>query len=196
MRIARQQSWLFVASAGLPTNEHLPVIEGRLRPVSVLVERALCLNVLAAVSYGFAVADAKKWLEKESLLFALSPKERAFVGGNTSDPNWIRAYPEALFALAWLLGVYHSLSPESQCPQNLVTLFPNLKGGIDSHSFRERVRAVSEQQALEMLDLFYCTHWATRETGAYERFPGLELRRYALEWSLTTGGWDDVSLDT
>jgi len=198
MTASRQKALVLAASLGLPVNSRLPAVGGHLRPSSAIIERALCLNVVAAVSYGLPSQAGRKWVESEGLWLSLTPAEREFLAGAASGASVFRRSVHSLYALAWLLGLEPSLSPISTVPQDFYKALPDLKSGEPSRRFRARVHCVTEGEALEALDIFYCVHWGVREAGlsSAARFDGLEERRHALEWALSTETWDEVSLDT
>ncbi|CAN7739198.1 DUF4272 domain-containing protein [Variovorax sp. LjRoot290] len=196
MKASRQKALAFAASLGIPVGRHLPAVGGRLREPSALVERALCLTAVAAVSFGLPAQTGRKWIEREGLWFAMTPAERALLAAPASTAPTFRTSVHSLCAFAWLLGLEPALSPISPLPGNLVKLLPNLKSDEPSERFRSNVQCVTEADALGMLDMFYCVHWGAREARAAVRFDGLEERRRALEWSLSTQRWDEVSLDT
>ncbi|WP_431273465.1 DUF4272 domain-containing protein [Variovorax ureilyticus] len=196
MEASRQKALALAASLGLPVGRHLPPVGGRLRPPTALLERALCLNVVAAVSFGLPSQTGRRWVEREGLWFGLTSAERKLLAGPALAASTFRGSVHSLCAFAWLLGLEPLLSPISPIPGDLVKLLPDLKSNESSERFRSKVRCVTEADALAMLDVFYCVHWGVRETGSSVRFEGLEERRRALEWSLSTQRWDEVSLDT
>lgn len=186
-------------SLGLPVNNRLPPVDGRLRPLSAIIERALCLNVVAAVSYGLLWQAGRKWVEREGLWLSLTPAEREFLTGPGLNATNFRGAVQSLYALAWVLGLATPLSPTSPVPQDFYKVLPDLKSGESSERFRARVHGITESEALGALDIFYCVHWGVREagfSGSPARFEGLDERRHALEWAMSTVAWDEVSLDT
>lgn len=89
------------------------------------------------------------------------------------------------------------------CPDDLVTMLPNLRTADSSSSFRSRAQRRSIEELLAASDLAYCLHCALtnavlRGEQPPGRVPGWVIieRRRALEWALSDEDWDEVPLDT
>ena len=106
---------------------------------------------------------------------------------------------DALYGLAWLLGLVDHLDPSLPCPDDLAALFPDLHGGESYASWQTRTLPTLREpdEAAALLDLYYCLSWVDRDDVA------IRHRRWALEWAVIfTGpyhgvsppGWADIDL--
>lgn len=199
----REHSRKVSQSLGLPFNERLPELEPslRLRDKSSIATRALALQVAVACSYGYASSEGVEWLRNHHLTSSLSEAERAFLEDKRGDKLRFQPQVECLFAFAWVLGLTSPLDWKSPPPENLVSLYPNLKTKESPQRFLESIRVRSEIEVLAAVDTSYCVHWGCRQVLLDGRSPPLQVaaienRRRALEWSVGTENWDDLSLDT
>ena len=150
MKASRQKALTYAGTLGIPVGRHLPPVGGHLRSPSALVERALCLNAVAAVSFGLPVQTGRKWIEREGLWFALTPAERTLLAGQGPAHPTFRKSVQSLCAFAWLLGLEPVLSPISPIPADLVKMLPDLKSDEPCERFRSEVHCVTEAEALGM----------------------------------------------
>jgi len=196
----REQIWRQCAELGLPTNSNLPALESnfRLRSKQEIAHRAMALLGVVASSYGFPPAEAKSWLEANSLTVCLTPEESSALSGG-KDLRSFQWGVHSLYAFAWVLGYIKNFSVTSEIPDHLVSVFPDLKkrepgiGFVESASLRPVGEVVLE------LDRAYCVHWALAENGLRgikPKYEGVPERRLALEWCLSDESWGEISLDT
>ncbi len=190
---------------GFSRADILPVLDEALviRPVEEIVDRALVLSVVVAVSYGFPRNKASSWLEKENLISSLSGLESEFVHSNSPLSKMFQVQVEGLCAFAWSLGYLPNLDFSVASPHHLVSVFPDFKVLESTRRFREKARLLPVGDMVSALDLAYCLHWGVshaRIGGGV--VPGkvpphvIVERRRALEWMFSAVDWDDISLDT
>src|SRR5690348_11400395 len=82
-----------------------------LRPLPELENRAAVLNVVLARSFGMPSKLAVQWLLDAHLIEQLTRPEWQFVAVGEGDPQTFALHLEALYALAWLLGIAKVLDP-------------------------------------------------------------------------------------
>ncbi|WP_165840744.1 DUF4272 domain-containing protein [Pseudomonas sp. SDI] len=190
---------------GFPRADILPILDEELviRPVEEIIDRALVLSVVVAVSYGFPRNKALSWLEKESLTDSLSSLELKFVKSSSQLSQVFQVQVEALCAFAWGLGYLPTLDFSAASPNHLVSVFPDFKVLESARRFREKARLLPVSDMVSALDLAYCLHWGishARLGGGI--VPGkvpphvIVERHRALEWMFSSVDWDDISLDT
>jgi hypothetical protein len=182
-----------------------------LRPRGDLEARAAVLNVVLARCFGMPPELAMSWLLGCHLVDAVTPPEWHFVVSGQGDHRSFALHLEALFALAWLLGLVKNLDPIAPPDDRLVDLFPDLPEGETFARWRSRTLSAPREprDAAAMLDLYYCLDWSylalERRRGP---LPGpidsnaIGQRRWALEWGVVfygpyhapPGGWEEVDL--
>ncbi len=184
-----------------------------LRPLVELEGRTAILNVVLARCFGMSGEAAMAWLLEAHLLESLSKPEWSFVASNEGDQRSFALHLEALYALAWLLGLVPHLDPSEPAPDGLVAQLPHLPSKETFTDWRSRTipSARSAAEAAIVLDLFYCLDWAYLEAERRRlRLPGLidsnaiGQRRWALEWAVILRGphqgppvgWEEVDLST
>jgi hypothetical protein len=156
---------------------------------------------------------AMAWLLDAHLLDSLTKPEWSFVASGEGDQRSFALHLEALYALAWLLGLVAHLDPTEPAPDGLVAQLPHLPSREAFSDWTTRtipsVRSASE--AAIVLDLFCCLDWSYLEAERRRlRLPGLidsnaiGQRRWALEWAVVRRGpyqapprgWEEVDLST
>jgi hypothetical protein len=120
---------------------------------------------------------------------------------------------EAVFALAWVLGIALDLDPLLPSPQGLMERLPDLPGGETYAGWRSRTLTAPREprEVAALLDLYYCLDWAYLAAERdHAGLPGeldsnaIGQRRWALEWVVVfTGpyhdeppGWEGIDLST
>lgn len=170
----RSESVLEVARLGYRAPPpHLPVVFDRtdgysLRPVHEVIERMAVLNVAVALSYGMPMSLASTWLSVSELNQCLAPSERALLEGTGGqDPNDIQIQVEALWALAWTIGIVKELDASQMCGNDLVHLMPDLKSGEPLSAWQQRLKPSlrNSDEVIRQLDLHYCITWALAEVN-------------------------------
>lgn len=192
---------------GYAINRNLPSIDPprSRRSVDEVADRLCSLHVVVSCAYGFQRAAAWSWLQREDLVGALSPCERAYLEC-MEDPESdarLKWQVEALWALSWAAGVQDELDFALHCADDLVHRLPDLRTGAPTAPFRASLALRRPKELLRAADLAYCLHWAVVDAhlhgrpipGAVEAGVVLERRR-ALEWLIGDDAWDDVQLDT
>ncbi len=153
---------------------------------------------------------ARDWLIANDLTECLSPVEQAYVGGSGEADERDRGQVEALWALAWALGLTPELDHATYCGDELASLLPDLRTqeSADAWSARVRTRLRASGEILEALDLLYVMTWGLADAnlsgrpgpGVVEQYVLWERRR-ALEFVGGDGGpghagWDAIDLAT
>jgi hypothetical protein len=184
-----------------------------LRPPSQIEGRTAILNVVLARCFGMPGEAAMAWLLDAHLLDDLTKPEWSFVATGEGDQRSFALHLEALYALAWLLGLVPHLDPTEPAPDGLVAQLPHLpsKETFSSWTTRTIPTIRPAVEAAIVLDLFYCLDWSYLEAERRRiRLPGLidsnaiGQRRWALEWAVILRGpyqappndWEEVDLST
>ena len=187
-----------------------------LRPPSEVEGRAAILNVVYARCYGMPGEAAMAWLLDAHLLDHLTKPEWNFLASDDSQelvqhPSFT-LHLEAIYALAWLMGLVPDIDPREPAPGGLVEKMPHLpsKEGFSAWHERANPTLAPAPEAAAALDLIYCLDWAYLEAERRRiRLPGLvhskliAQRRWALEWAVVfrgpyhdgPRGWEDINLD-
>lgn len=188
-----------------------PGDEVELRPREELEARAAVLTVVLARSFGMPPDEAVGWLDAAGLTGAVTEPEWRFVTAGDGDEWSFALHLDALYGLAWLLGLARALDPAEPCDNTLVRRFPDLPAGEAYQAWLARtLSAVREpSEAAALLDLYYCLDWAYLEAER-NRLPlpgmidsnAIGQRRWALEWGVLLHGpyhgpppgWEEVDL--
>ena len=184
-----------------------------LRPLPEIEGRVAILNVVLARCFGMPPHVAVQWLLDAHLIDQLSRPEWHFVAADEGDRLVFVLHLDAVFALAWVLGLAMDLDPLQPSADGLVERLPQLHAGESFAQWRSRTLTAPREpgEVAALLDLYYCLDWAYLEA---ERL-GLPLpgvidsnaigqRRWALEWVVMLTGphhepppnWEDVDLST
>jgi len=184
-----------------------------LRPVEELEGRTAILNVVLARCFGMPGEAAMGWLLEAHLLESLTKPEWSFIATGEGDSRSFQLHLDALYGLAWLLGLVPHLDPKEPAPDTLVGQLPHLPSKETYEAWRVRTKRTVRQppEAAIVLDLLYCLDWAYIEAERRRvRLPGLidsnaiGQRRWALEWAVVMrgpyqappSGWEEVDLST
>jgi len=201
----REQSLRLASGMGIPINQSLPLLDmpKQLQPIEAVIERVLCLHVVAAVAYGFHREKAKAWVHREEIYLCLTTAEREFLGSGIGDAGQFKMQIEGMWALSWAMLLVPELDFLKVCDSQFVTILPDLRISESSERIRRTAKLRDIDEIFLKCDLAYCLHWAIREA---EISPSMQVpriaayvvveRRRALEWLLTTVNWDDLPLDT
>jgi hypothetical protein len=183
-----------------------------LRPVAEIEARAAVLNTVLGASFGAPPASTAGWLEANGLRGHVTEPEWRFMTLGEGPAELYGLHIEALWALAWLLGVADELDPSQYCGDGLALWLPD----TDTESFADwqlRSRSVPRlaEEAAVLLDLHYCLDWGhvqalmdgTPSPGATQPYV-VGQRRWALEWAVVFTGpyheppvpWDEVDLSS
>jgi hypothetical protein len=182
-----------------------------LRPTSEIEARAAVLHVVVARCFGMPTEAAMSWLLSSHLVDFVTPPEWQFVAGGKGDHRSFVLHHDAVFALAWVLGLSRHLDPTAPPEERFMSQMPDLPGGELFDRWRSR-SLVAPRDAIEaavLLDLYYCLDWAFQETEKGGGRPPGEMdsnaigqRRWALEWAVVFTGpfheeppeWEEVDL--
>ncbi len=184
-----------------------------LRPLADIEARMAVLNVVLFRCFGMPPELAMEWLLDAHLIDRLTRPEWQFVASNEGDNMVFALHLEAVFALAWVLGIAMDLDPLRPSPQGLVERLPDLPRGESYAAWRSRTLTAPREprEVAALLDLYYCLDWAYLEAERRrEQLPGVidsnatGQRRWALEWVVVlTGpyhddppGWEEIDLST
>ena len=182
-----------------------------LRPTGEIEARAAILHVVVARCFGLPPQTAMSWLLAAHLVDHVTPPEWQFVIGAKGDHRSFVLHHDAVFALAWLLGMAGHLDPTAPPEGRLMQQMPHLPAGESFAAWQSRslVAPRDAEEAAVLLDLHYCLDWSFQEaerTGV--PLPGevtsdaIGQRRWALEWAVIFHGpyhdnppeWEEVDL--
>jgi hypothetical protein len=201
----RQGSLRKAAALGYESATTLPLLDEslRLRSQEEIEDRALTLSGVVAASYGFPRERVTAWLESEGLGSTLGEQESSFLQGCVREAQRFQVQVECLSAFAWALGFFAALDFDKPSPSHLVSIFPDFKASEPSNRFRSKAKLRDQIDVLRACDLAYCLHWdinqrLTNRKALPSGVPAHVVveRRRVLEWMLSSGGWEEVSLDT
>jgi Domain of unknown function (DUF4272) len=202
----RQCALSEAARIGYSINARLPLPQPlvSLRTLGEIADRILALNCVVAVSFGFPRTQSLEWLRKWGIVNALSRPEEEYLNNQApAMTSFFRLQVDALWALSWVAGIVRDLDFVGRCDANFVSVLPHLKISESPQPFLDRISLRNPADVAIKRDLAYCLHWAIREARLQGlSSPGVlpaELvieRRRALEWSLSSEDWQDISLDT
>jgi Domain of unknown function (DUF4272) len=182
-----------------------------LRPKAEIEARTAILNVVLARCFGMPSEAAMAWLLEARLLDNLTKPEWTFLATGEGEQRSFALHLEAIYALAWILGLVPNLEPALPAPDTLVAQLPHLPSRESYAAWRDRTVPGyrSADEVAIALDQFYCIDWAYLEAERQRvRLPGLidsnaiGQRRWALEWAVVLKGpyqrppvgWEDVDL--
>ena len=203
--VVRRISLDTAAQLGYTTNPALPLsdIPPVCRTQAELLDRLLGMHCLAACAYGLSRTKAHTWYEQEIHQDVLTSSEKQFLRTGKGNKQQFMVQIEAMWALAWALGLVEALDFGQACSPSFVTMLPNLKSGQRAVDLRAKASMRPVDELFATMDLAYCLHWAICQAGdAVPVLPGnmgpyvIVERRRALEWVLSADGWDEVPLDT
>jgi len=202
----REESLVKARHMGYPINEQLPLIDlpKRIREREDVIARTLVLFCTVAHSYGLPAKSALSWIEREGLQNSVSHHELSFLNGaNHGRVRTFQGNVETLWALTWILNLHPSLDFASVCSNDFILMFPNIKTGATSETFRKNASVRDIEEILSKADLAYCLHWGIVHASKIgENIRGavapyvITNRRKALDWMIGEETWDDISLDT
>lgn len=184
-----------------------------LRPTAEIEARAAVLHLVVARCFGMPPQPAMSWLLSSHLVETVTQPEWQFVVGGRGDHRSFALHHDAVFALAWVLGLTKHLDPESPTDERLMDTMPDLSAGETFRQWRSRTLAAPREaaEAAALLDLYYCLDWGHLEARR-RRLPRPSLidtdaigqRRWALEWAVVFRGpyhdppvgWEEIDLST
>lgn len=184
-----------------------------LRPTEEIEARTAVLHVVLARCFGMPPEAAMSWLLASHLVDSVTGPEWQFVMAGRGDQRSFALHLDAVFALAWVLGLTKHLDPTTPPDSRLMETLPHLPSGESFTQWRARTLAAPHdaEEAAALLDLYYCLDWAFLEAERQGlRVPGelnanaIGQRRWALEWAVVfrgpyhgePAGWEEVDLST
>ena len=208
---------------GIAYNPHLPVLESsehvklknheevKKRALGCMMSIQLAFSILNGEDYGESLAFVLQQLDNWKVsIDDLLPKERLLLHNKYTKNDCTDEFTrQDLVNIAWTYEVYWSLiwaldlitdrelkNAEEVCNTERAIAI----SGMELHS--NKLRTV--EKILDMLDLFYCYHWACvekqirPETKIGKLNPEVVVeRRKGLEWLISEEkDWDNISLDT
>lgn len=204
MNSIKERSEQQILAAGGRICDWLPHLEERkLRSLEEIDGRMLTLHAMLQIAFGAPPEVIADWLEENELSAHLAPSERAILerGSVTEqEKKNLYWYLEALWTMAWVLGMIEGLPFDEPVGSQLASLLPNLQEWEEPDATRARMRLRSYDEVYAMLDLYFRLHWFTRDchlTGQDSGKISLDIimeRRKALEWALDPErrSWDEV----
>ena len=206
----KKESERIISEKGGKTPDWLPILERAkdMRSNEELIDRALILNALINIYFEAPIPIIKDWIEQHGLAPALSEYEKKVLDRDSKDLSEqerinIHWYIEALWALMWAGNMIDDLPIDRHVEDYQVELCPNLEKGEDDSKFRQNMRIRTKEEVFKKLDLYFRTHWYTRN-GVLNKCPTGKMndgvimeRRKALEWVIdNTLDWDNIPLNT
>ncbi len=158
--------------------------------------RAAILNIVQARVFDMPPQMAMRWLLDARVLEELTRDEWQFIATGNGDPQRYSEQLEALYALAWMLGLVPHLDPSQYCSDGLPSLMPDLRTSESITTWRMRARPSARDavEVAEMLDLYCCLDWVFSDAQRHGGPTNLPLdpslvwhRRWALEWGVRSG---------
>jgi hypothetical protein len=184
-----------------------------LRPTGDVEARTAILHLVLARCFGMPPQAAMSWLLSSHLVDLVTPPEWQFVVAGRGDRRSFLLHHDAIFALAWVLGLTTHLDPTAPTEEKLIGSLPQLPSGETYRQWRSRILAAPRDagEAAAMLDFYYCLDWSYLEAERRGTpLPGvidanaIGQRRWALEWAVVfrgpyhdpPGGWEEVDLSS
>ncbi|GAB3851273.1 hypothetical protein GCM10029963_38820 [Micromonospora andamanensis] len=105
-----------------------------LRPTAEIEARIAVLHLILARCFGMPPQAAMSWLLASHLVEMVTPPEFQFVTGAKGDHRSFVLHHDALFSLAWVLGLTKQLDPTMPADDRLVERLPHIAEGRPSGS--------------------------------------------------------------
>lgn len=215
--LVRETTLADLADLGFPAPpEHYPLVwepgdHVALRPTVHLQARCAVLNTVLTAVFGAPPDATSGWLEDNGLREAATAAEWGFLTRQEGSGDLFGLHIEAVWALAWVLGIADELDPAHYCGDGLANWLPDLVAGepFDDWCVRSAVRPRPAGEVAALLDLHYCLDWGHvqalvdgKPTPGVTRPYVVGQRRWALEWATVFTGpyhspppaWDEVDL--
>ncbi len=205
----RTRSIAAVKNLGLPTLDHLPVVEDETqitpRTKEEVAQRCLAVVICAAKGETNDHKLAQDLVTRFSAAEYFSPEERAFIDNpqpkEQDRVNFAWRY-ECSHVLLWALGYVDQLQPAHEICDVAGEVGIIRDAGGEQFIAKANLRPLSE--VLDMADLYYHLHWAAVElriNGKESPAANEEIiaeRHRALNWLIRymNQDWDDVTTDT
>jgi len=197
-------------SLNIPFIDHLPLIEeedeAKIRTPQEVAKRILVLTYLNYVSE--EPNDREEvitFLREQELWDSVSNDEKDLFSKELSDKEHINISwrSEAIWLLLWVINKVDTidLPNEEVSISQILELLPEFM--TDTKDFVQSATIKSVSEILDLSDLTYRLHWATRHTEL-NNLETLDLnssiiqeRHYAINWvTYYEDNWDDITTDT
>lgn len=208
----KKETEKLLRSLDIPYIDHLPLIEEesevKIRTAQEIAERILILVYLAYVA---EVPDKREnvidFLKTYLLWDKVSPDEKElFQKDELTDQEAVNISwrSEAVWLLLWTINKVDKLElPTKQVEvSEIVSRLPKFL--TDPKKFIETATIRATTEILDISDLIYRLHWATRNAGLNKQTMTVNLsssvvveRHYAINWvTYYADEWDEVTTDT
>lgn len=201
----------FLKQKGVPTLEHLPVVEdyknARFRNEKEVAKKAVVLYGLIFVANKEKTSEEIiAYFKKYDLWKTVSPEEQQYLekkNKTAHDNNPVTWRLENLNVLLWALGHFEKLPfPTTLCDFSNYKNLPNLDR--DPAGWINQAKLRNTEDILNETDLIYRIHWATEEARINNKDnpAGLNAdiimeRHFALNWlTMYDEDWDNITTDT
>jgi hypothetical protein len=201
----------FLQNLNIPINHYLPCLQEE-EEVKIRSPKEIAKKILILVYLNVAIEDGDKneireFLMEKGLWNDVSENEKILFDKETFTEREkvnISWRTEAIWTLLWCINkVEHLELPIEQClPSEIFELLPEYLDSPVEFINSVSIRSVSE--ILDMTDLIYRIHWATREADIkHQEIPGdfdssiIFERHYAMNWvTFYADDWDEITTDT
>ncbi|HIW54528.1 MAG TPA: DUF4272 domain-containing protein [Candidatus Ruthenibacterium merdigallinarum] len=213
----RMRTIAYLEKNGIAYNKYLPLVEGSDEVTCKgmdeicrrMIASLLATQVACDLCEGHDAQESREFFTKELHKFgvadALLAKEKRVFDGSASEQEALDVVwnYEAYWAIAWAMGLVGDIRDASDACDCQKAI--DLVMDCDSYEqFKARCVPRGIEELLDMLDLFYCYHWACVEKDLHPETNIGSLcsevvweRRKGLEWLIcSTDDWDEISLDT
>ncbi len=204
------QTEKLLKSLNIPILAHLPLVEeefeAKIRTPQEIAKRILIMTYLSYVAEEEdASIEIIEFLKTENLWDWVSKDEKKLFQKQLSDKEKIAISwrSEAIWLLLWIINKVDKigLPVEEISIADLLQLLPEFMTETNEFILTATNRSIPE--ILDLLDLTYRLHWATRHTEI-NNTETLDLnssiifeRHYALNWATYYAhDWDDITTDT
>lgn len=210
--------------SGITYNPHLPLLESgenvKFKDIEEIRKRALgsmlCIQLACSINNGENYAESlgfvmKKFLEWNISMDDLLPKERLLIQNKYTKEDCNDEFTrQDIVDIVWTYEAYWSviwaldLITDKECKDASKVCNAERAMAISGLIPELDLKLRSVEKILDMLDLFYCYHWACVEkqikpetkTGKLNSEIVVERRR-GLEWLINEEkDWNHISLDT
>ena len=206
----KQNSERLLKSLNIPFIDHLPLIEeeheARIRTPQEIAQRILVLTYLNYVAEEPEERDKViDFLKEQDLWNSVSNDEKELFSKELSDQEHVNISwrSEAIWLLLWVINKVDTVyipSEEVSIPQ-ILELLPDFM--TDTKDFVKRTTMKTVSEILDLSDLIYRLHWATRHTELnnletlYLNSSIVQERHFAVNWvTYYEDNWDDITTDT
>ena len=206
----KKNSERLLKSLNIPFIDHLPLIEeeheARIRTPQEIAQRILVLTYLNYVAEEPEERDKViDFLKEQDLWNSVSNDEKELFSKELSDQEHVNISwrSEAIWLLLWVINKVDTVyipSEEVSIPQ-ILELLPDFM--TDTKDFVKNATMKTVCEILDLSDLTYRLHWATRHTEL-NNLETLDLnssivqeRHFAVNWvTYYEDNWDDITTDT